>query len=117
MGTCSSNKKEKKPKTLTDVFIKRMKSKGEVDDENELGIKLERLIGSTGGNYQDFYTLDNEKPLGKGTYGEVFKVTHKISKLSRAMKIINKKESSEQKDLEIRNEIEILIMMLLLPFL
>ncbi|CAA9987967.1 calcium-dependent protein kinase 3, putative [Plasmodium knowlesi strain H] len=49
------------------------------------------FILSFTGNMQDFYTL-SEEPLGKGTYGSVYKATDKLLKIHRAVKVVSKKK-------------------------
>ena len=53
-------------------------------------------------NIQDYYSFD-EKNLGSGTYGVVKKVTHKITKQERAVKIIprNKIKNMERFKMEV----------------
>ena len=46
-------------------------------------------------NKYDF--ICDKKPLGKGAFGEVWKVTHELSKKNYCIKMINKKEIFEQK--------------------
>lgn len=52
------------------------------------------FILSFTGNLEDFYNLSKE-PLGKGTYGCVYKATDKLLKISRAVKVVSKKEIKE----------------------
>lgn len=49
------------------------------------------FILSFTGNLEDFYKL-SEEPLGKGTYGCVYKATDKLLKSSRAVKVVSKKK-------------------------
>ncbi|CAI7720204.1 calcium-dependent protein kinase 3, putative [Plasmodium vivax] len=49
------------------------------------------FILSFTGNLQDFYNL-SEEPLGKGTYGCVYKATDKLLKIQRAVKVVSKKK-------------------------
>ena len=57
---------------------------------------------------QDFESLE-DKCIGKGTYGSVWKVRHKITKQIFAIKVINKKSIIQQNMLEqINKEIEIM---------
>ena len=53
-------------------------------------------------NIQDYYVIDSAN-LGAGTYGTVKKVTHKITKLERAVKIIprNKIKNMERFKMEV----------------
>ena len=50
----------------------------------------------------------NIKAMGQGTFGKVFKVKHRITGLSRAMKVIPKSVSSKGREQAIFNEIEVL---------
>ena len=47
----------------------------------------------------------NIKVLGQGSFGKVFKVKHRITGLSRAMKVIQKFDSSSEHEKTILNEI------------
>ena len=47
-------------------------------------------------------------PIGKGSFGEVRRATHKISGLKRAIKIIPKRDCTIRHQKKILNEIEIL---------
>ncbi|CDU16485.1 CAMK/CDPK protein kinase [Plasmodium yoelii 17X] len=49
------------------------------------------FILSFTGNLEDFYNL-SEEPLGKGTYGCVYKATDKLLKIQRAVKVVSKKK-------------------------
>lgn len=55
------------------------------------------------------YEYSKEKLIGKGSYGEVYLVKHKLTEVIRAMKVIDKNnEEEELSDEEILNEINIL---------
>jgi len=43
--------------------------------------------------------------VGRGAYGEVKKAVHKTSKLTRAVKIINKKATNKEELEKIMNEV------------
>ncbi|GAW80720.1 calcium-dependent protein kinase 3 [Plasmodium gonderi] len=49
------------------------------------------FILSFTGNLEDFYNL-SEEPLGRGTYGCVYKATDKLLKIQRAVKVVSKKK-------------------------
>jgi serine/threonine protein kinase len=74
----------------------------------ELTIKHGLLVQEGEGDPYEFY--EETKVLGEGTFGKVFKVIHRISKVSRAMKIIDKQKASLAVDEEtaLINEINIL---------
>ncbi|KJP89697.1 CAMK/CDPK protein kinase [Plasmodium fragile] len=61
--------------------------------DNSENFKFSRkgFILSFTGNMQDFYNL-SEEPLGKGTYGSVYKATDKLLKIQRAVKVVSKKK-------------------------
>ncbi|CRG99828.1 calcium-dependent protein kinase 3, putative [Plasmodium relictum] len=67
-----------------DILLKEMKSK-------KFKFSRRGFILSFTGNLEDFYNL-SEEPLGKGTYGCVYKATDKLLKISRAVKVVSKKK-------------------------
>ncbi|CRG95327.1 calcium dependent protein kinase 3, putative [Plasmodium gallinaceum] len=67
-----------------DIMLKEMKSE-------KFKFSRRGFILSFTGNLEDFYNL-SEEPLGKGTYGCVYKATDKLLKISRAVKVVSKKK-------------------------
>ena len=59
-------------------------------EKKQTKIKLDRkMFIKKLDKFQDHYTV-NPKPLGKGTYGEVYLCMHRITKEVRAVKTISK---------------------------
>ncbi|SBS83161.1 calcium-dependent protein kinase 3, putative (CDPK3) [Plasmodium ovale curtisi] len=67
-----------------DILLKSMKS-------DHFKFSRRGFILSFTGNLEDFYNL-GEQPLGKGTYGCVYKATDKLLKIQRAVKVVSKKK-------------------------
>ncbi|KAI4838984.1 calcium-dependent protein kinase 3 [Plasmodium brasilianum] len=67
-----------------DTLIKSMKGE-------DFKFSRRGFILSFSGNLDDFYNL-SEEPIGKGTYGCVYKATDKMLKISRAVKVVSKKK-------------------------
>jgi calcium-dependent protein kinase len=78
------------------------------ENNKELVIKEGILIQQSDGDPYEYY--EELKLLGEGSFGKVFKVSHKISKVVRAMKIINKAKASmgSEDEKALINEINIL---------
>ena len=75
-------------------------------------IKFDSDIFIQKANKDPFEIYTQERSLGKGTYGEVFLVKHKLTGIIRAMKIIDKNneviKEEELSDKDLFNEINIL---------
>ncbi|CDO62527.1 calcium-dependent protein kinase 3 [Plasmodium reichenowi] len=90
---CKGSKKEIK------ICNKKSMIKNDKDENTTLksmksdNFKFSRrgFILSFTGNLEDFYNLSKE-PLGKGTYGCVYKATDKLLKITRAVKVVSKKK-------------------------
>ncbi|SBT76869.1 calcium-dependent protein kinase 3, putative [Plasmodium ovale] len=67
-----------------EILLKSMKS-------DHFKFSRRGFILSFTGNLEDFYNL-GEQPLGKGTYGCVYKATDKLLKIQRAVKVVSKKK-------------------------
>jgi calcium-dependent protein kinase len=82
-----------------------------VDKVNDLkDLKLGQHLFVQEGAGDPFEYYDEIKVLGEGSFGKVFKVIHKISKVPRAMKVINKSKASmsDEEEKALINEIDIL---------
>ena len=75
-----------------------------VDEKDDLIINTNLLIQKVAGTPLEKYEI--VKTLGEGSYGKVFLVKHRESKLIRAMKEITRDEDTNEAD--IQNEINIL---------
>ena len=74
---------------------------------NDLKLKTQNLIKKRSDNPLNYYI--QQKELGAGSYGTVYRVINKVSKLPRAMKVIPKQFIANGVDSEqITNEINIL---------
>ena len=74
---------------------------------NDLKLKTQNLIKKRSDNPFNYYT--QQKELGAGSYGTVYRVINNVSKLPRAMKVIPKQYIANGVDSEqITNEINIL---------
>jgi calcium-dependent protein kinase len=89
----------------TDAIIS---NKIEVGNKKDLKINHGLLIQEAEGDPYELY--DEVKLLGEGSFGKVFKVMHKISKVTRAMKVINKQKAAigVEEEEALINEINIL---------
>ncbi|KEG01073.1 CAMK/CDPK protein kinase [Plasmodium vinckei vinckei] len=86
--------KSKDPKYYESHFNKSTKNKDILlKSKRSDNFKFSRrgFILSFTGNLEDFYNL-SEDPLGKGTYGCVYKATDKLLKIQRAVKVVSKKK-------------------------
>jgi calcium-dependent protein kinase len=66
--------------------------KNDILNRSDLKINHGMLVQEGEGDPYEFY--EETKILGEGTFGKVFKVRHKITKVYRAMKIINKQKAA-----------------------
>lgn len=79
-----------------------------VENKDNLIIFEGMLVQESAGDPYEFY--EETKLLGEGSFGKVFKVSHRISKVVRAMKIINKQKAAmgSEDEAALINEINIL---------
>ena len=112
MGVCSSNKqdrsKEEKEEVAVTHRVETKNSTAKVSEEKDLKIDNKMLVKTNKSSFLNSYSITRE--LGKGTYSSVYLVTHKYTKMQRAMKKIKKRINlvNDCDDI-IRNEVDILV--------
>jgi calcium-dependent protein kinase len=79
-----------------------------MDKGDDLTVKKTWFIKSKMGKIEDEYNLktDKDKPIGSGTYGNVFKATKKDTNQTRAVKVIPKNKVKNQE--RFKSEIDIM---------
>lgn len=79
----------------------------EIKSKDEFHVTTLDLVSAKAGKIAMDYQLLSP-PLGSGAFGEVRKAIHKLTKLERAVKIINKSAQSQEDQERLINEVEIL---------
>jgi calcium-dependent protein kinase len=83
------------------------RQKNTIQNEDDIQINNDLIVNKIEGAPSEYY--DIKKKLGEGSYGVVWKVEHKQTGLTRAMKkIIKNPRAKSESDKEILNEIDIL---------
>jgi calcium-dependent protein kinase len=108
MGPCNSLTNKTKPSTdgQRGSQFSRKGSTSDRSPNNLVNIDKSNFVAKSEGSYEQYYTVAGGETLGEGSYGKVYKVTHKQSGQIRAMKMI--KKDIKFNDQDILNEIEIL---------
>jgi calcium-dependent protein kinase len=109
MGCFPANKKAVEAKFLLNQKEAPLPVKSDrVDDLKYLKLDQGFLVQQSDGDPYDYY--EESILLGEGSFGKVFKVFHKVSRVPRAMKIIIKSKAAMNEDDEkaLINEINIL---------
>lgn len=99
-GICNSAHNEEKSDTLR-------RQKNTIEYESDIKVNNDLIVNKIDGTPSEYY--DIRKKLGEGSYGVVWRVEHKQTGLTRAMKkIIKNQRSKSDSEREIMNEINIL---------
>lgn len=99
---------KKKSSSLNEQTTKAIPRVEMVQDMKNLKIEQNFLVQEGAGDPYELY--EETKLLGEGAFGKVFKVQHKTSRVTRAMKIINKQQAAigEEDEIALIKEIDIL---------
>lgn len=99
-GICNSAHNEEKSENLR-------RQKNTIEFESDIKVNNDIIVNKVDGAPSEYY--DIKKKLGEGSYGVVWKVEHKQTGLTRAMKkIIKNPRCKSDSEREILNEINIL---------
>ena len=77
-----------------------------IQDEQQIKILSEMLVGEHKGNFHDFYILT--KTIGEGSFGKVYKVRQRATNKTFAMKLVKKDKNFHEGNRDFLNEIYIL---------
>ena len=108
MGCFPANKKNFEFKANSNNNLKGAPTPGRIESQKQLKVGQHLFVQESEGDPYAFY--QETTLLGEGSFGKVFKVIHKVSKVERAMKIIIKSKTfmNDEDEKALINEINVL---------